>query len=151
MIQSFWQAIKEFENAYSVCRKAVMNCYELSAIEVDVLLFLANNKQFDTASDISTIRKIPKSHVSLAVNCLFKKGYLKKNPDVLNKKKIHLTITNRSAEIVHYGIEQQKEFTDVLLNGFSVDELNTLKTYFNRMEKNICKYERIKMDQKKGE
>ncbi len=151
MIQSFWQAIKEFESAYSICRKAVMNRYGLSAIEVDVLLFLANNKQFDTASDISAIRKIPKSHVSLAVNRLFKKGYLRKNADVLNKKKIHLTIKDWPAEIVCYGIEQQKEFTNVLLNGFSGDELNTLKTYFNRMEKNLCKYERMKTEQKKGE
>lgn len=148
MFQRFWQAVKEFESAYGICRKAVMAHYELSAIEVDVLLFLANNKQFDTASDISAMRKIPKSHVSLAVNRLFMKGYLKKDPDISNKKKVHLTITERAVEIVRYGIERQKEFTNVLLNGFSEDELSTLRTYFNRMEKNLCNYEKIKMEQR---
>ena len=73
---------------------------------------------------------------------------MKKNPDISNKKKVHLTITERAAEIVRYGIEQQKEFTNVLLNGFSEDELSTLRTYFNRMEKNLCNYEKIKMEQR---
>ena len=58
--------------------KKVMVRYDLSAAEVDVLLFLANNSQFDLAVDIVRVRKMQKSHVSLAVNKLCEKGYITK-------------------------------------------------------------------------
>lgn len=58
--------------------KKVMVRYDLSAAEVDVLLFLANNSQFDLAVDIVRVRKMQKSHVSLAVNKLCEKGYIQK-------------------------------------------------------------------------
>lgn len=58
--------------------KKVMVRYDLSAAEVDVLLFLANNSQFDLAVDIVRVRKMQKSHVSLAVNKLCEKDTFKK-------------------------------------------------------------------------
>lgn len=52
--------------------------YHLSAAEVDILLFLANNSQFDLATDIVRVRKMQKSHVSLAVNGLCEKATCEK-------------------------------------------------------------------------
>ena len=67
--------------------KKVMVRYDLSAAEVDVLLFLANNSQFDLAVDIVRVRKMQKSHVSLAVNKLCEKGYIQKETDAADRKK----------------------------------------------------------------
>lgn len=140
--QDFWSNIKHLESAYDICRKAIMNRYDLSAIEVDVLLFLANNAQFDTASDISSIRRIPKSHVSLAVNLLFQKDFLCKTADHSNKKRIHLTLTEKTSEIIRFGKEQQEKFTNSLFEGFSIEELDQLHDYFKRMTNNLIRYEK---------
>lgn len=140
--QDFWSDIKHLESSYDICRKTIMNRYDLSAIEVDVLLFLANNTQYDTASDISSIRRIPKSHVSLAVNLLFKKNYLHKAPDDSNKKRVHLVITEQASEIIRFGKKQQEIFTNALIAGFSSNELKQLKDYFKRMTNNLCSYEK---------
>ena len=41
--------------------------YDLNRAELDVLLFLANNPSYDTATDIVEYRGLVKSHVSAAV------------------------------------------------------------------------------------
>ena len=81
MFDEQWQFAVEVERKYNQYRKKVMVRYDLSAAEVDVLLFLANNSQFDLAVDIVRVRKMQKSHVSLAVNKLCEKGYIQKETD----------------------------------------------------------------------
>ena len=82
MFDEQWQFAVEVEREYAQYRKKVMMRYHLSAAEVDILLFLANNSQFDLATDIVRVRKMQKSHVSLAVNGLCEKGYLRKEGDM---------------------------------------------------------------------
>lgn len=144
--QDFWTHMKHVESAYDLCRRKIMNRFHLSAIEVDVLLFLANNEKYDTASDISSIRKIPKSHVSLAVNLLSQKKYIRKETDPLNKRKKHLVITKDASEIVQYGKKQQEIFTKSLLDGFSMNELKQLDECFKRMTGNLLEYEKNTFD-----
>ena len=84
-------------NSYSEAEKAVMEQYGMTAIEVDVMLFLANNPQFDTAAEIVSVRRIAKSHVSMAVSKLTARGFLKKLRDEKDRKKIHLRITENAS------------------------------------------------------
>ena len=56
MFDEQWQFAVEVERKYNQYRKKVMVRYDLSAAEVDVLLFLANNSQFDLAVDIVSVR-----------------------------------------------------------------------------------------------
>lgn len=63
MFDEQWQFAVEVEREYAQYRKKVMMRYRLSAAEVDILLFLANNSQFDLATDIVRVRKMQKSHV----------------------------------------------------------------------------------------
>ncbi len=150
MNQDYWNKIKQLERAYDICRKTIMNRHQLSAIEVDVLLFLANNPQYDTASDISTIRKIPKSHVSLAVSLLYKKNYLQKAADTSNRKRVHLVTTKHAAEIIQFGIKQQETFTKALMEGFSMSEIKQLNDYIKRMSDNLCRYEKLALQDEEG-
>ena len=46
----FWNFITEFDKSYHIHKKRIMQRYDLSAIEVDVLLFIANNPTLNTAS-----------------------------------------------------------------------------------------------------
>ena len=73
---SFWNFISAVENEYSEYRKRIMTKFSLTAAETDILMFLANNPQYDTAADISRIRRIPKSQVSVSVKSLCEKGIL---------------------------------------------------------------------------
>ena len=106
MFDEQWQFAVEVERKYNQYRKKVMVRYDLSAAEVDVLLFLANNSQFDLAVDIVRVRKMQKSHVSLAVNKLCEKGYIQKETDAADRKKVHLKLEESASEIIRFGLPE---------------------------------------------
>lgn len=64
---------------YSFLLHPVCTKYDLAPAELLVLLFLANNTEYDTAKDIVNKLKIAKSHVSISVRALEERGYLKGN------------------------------------------------------------------------
>lgn len=132
-----WTHVLSIENFYAEYRKRIMNEFALSAAETDVLMFLANNPDFDTASHISKIRKIPKSQVSLAVNSLCEKNLLIGVYTEGNKKSIHLSPTDKAQPIIDYGKTVQKEFICALFNGFSDEDIAEFKRLYTKISDNI--------------
>ena len=120
MFDEQWQFAVEVERKYNQYRKKVMVRYDLSAAEVDVLLFLANNSQFDLAVDIVRVRKMQKSHVSLAVNKLCEKGYIQ--TDAADRKKVHLKLEESASEIIRFGQDCQRAFGESLFSGISRED-----------------------------
>ena len=120
MFDEQWQFAVEVEQKYNQYRKKVMVRYDLSAAEVDVLLFLANNSQFDLAVDIVRVRQ--KSHVSLAVNKLCEKGYIQKETDAADRKKVHLKLEESASEIIRFGQDCQRAFGESLFSGISRED-----------------------------
>ena len=117
-----WSALRRLESEYERWRALMMKRYRLSAIEADVLLFLANYPDYDTAAQIAALRGISKSHVSLAVASLCKRGYLSRRADPGNRRRLHLAISPAASEAVSYGMTQQQLFCERLFDGFSEAE-----------------------------
>ena len=65
-------------SAYSATCKPLCQELKLPQTAFDILLFLANNPNYKTASDIVEIRKIKANLVSVNVEKLVKEGYLKR-------------------------------------------------------------------------
>ena len=122
LINNFWNHIIAIEDDYAFYRKKVLARFMLTAAECDILLFLANNPLCDTAAEISRIRRIPKSQVSLSVNSLYEKGLLcgRKAPN--NRKSVHLTPTEAAEPVIAYGREIQQAFSRMLFEDFTEDE-----------------------------
>ena len=117
MFDEQWQFAVEVERKYNQYRKKVMVRYDLSAAEVD-----ANNSQFDLAVDIVRVRKMQKSHVSLAVNKLCEKGYIQKETDAADRKKVHLKLEESASEIIRFGQDCQRAFGESLFSGISRED-----------------------------
>ena len=98
---SFWNFISAAEDEYSVYRKRIMAKFSLSAAETDIIMFLANNPGYDTAADISKVRRILKSQVSLSVKSLCEKGLLTGTYKDGNKKSVHLSLTAKASLLSH--------------------------------------------------
>ena len=116
-LTAFWNFVSEADRAYDYHRKKIMSKFSLSAIEVDVLLFLANNPEKNTAADIVRLRKIAKSHVSLAVRSLTEKNSISQQSDSKKRRIIRLTPTPSADEIITFGRSEQKKFTEALSRG----------------------------------
>ncbi len=137
-MNKFWEFIISLESEYGSYRKKIMNRFSLSAAETDILMFLSNNPQYDTGTDISRIRKIPKSQVSTSVKSLCEKGYLSTDYKENNRKSIHLSLTKSALSVTDYGKTVQAEFADLLFSGFSEEEKSEFERLHIRIADNIA-------------
>ena len=110
---------------------------QLTQGEIDILLFLSNNKPLDTAKDIVRYRFISKSMVSKSVDLLTKKGYLSYKTDLTDKRSIHLTLEPAVNPIVEVLQAVQREFLSVLLKDISEEEYEITKKVLNKFDNNI--------------
>lgn len=78
-----------------------------------------------------------KSLVSLAVNSLAEKGYIKKQQTEHNRKTIHLSIRESASDIICDGRNAQKEFASVLFQGFTSDDCEKMNEFFEKITNNI--------------
>ena len=122
---SFWNFISAAEDEYSVYRKRIMAKFSLSAAETDIIMFLANNPGYDTAADISKVRRILKSQVSISVKSLCEKGLLTGTYKDGNKKSVHLSLTAKARPVV------------VLFDGFTDEEIAAFERYHIKILDNI--------------
>ena len=81
--------------AYSALCHSLCRELNLPQTAFDILLFLANNPECDTASDIVELRKIKANLVSVNVNRLVEEGYLHREPVPGDRRKTRLLCTKR--------------------------------------------------------
>ena len=118
-----------------VCKK-----YGLTQMEFHILLFLANNPECDTAAQIIKKRAFTKSHVSVSVRSLEERGLLVGEYQGINRRTIHLKLTDSAAPIISDGKNVQKKAAEIICRGFSPDEHRKLFEFMNRINTNISDY-----------
>lgn len=115
----------------------ISSSFNLTAMELSILLFLANNPDYDTARDIVEKRHLTKSHVSISLRDLMERGFIRKEHRNGNNRTVHLVLLPASDEIVCKGQKAQAAFLSIVTNGFSPTEMENFYSYINRMNNNI--------------
>jgi MarR family transcriptional regulator for hemolysin len=108
-----------------------------------VILFLANNPDYDRAVDIVNHRGLSKSHVSLSINSLESRGLLLRNPDPCDRRTVHLQLTDKAREITDVGCRVQKQFMDYLHQGVTEEQLELMRLFAERVYENIQNIEEV--------
>ena len=109
-------------------------------MEYDILMFLHNNPQHNTAADIVKIRKSTKSHVSTSLKNLENKGLVERIQSKDNKKHIEIVLLDKAEVIVKAGINAQKQFAKDVLSGLTEEEKHMCIDVFDKICKNAEKY-----------
>ena len=90
-----WMGIRGVIKLYEKMLKRVCTEHHLTVIEADVISFLQNNPEKDTAADIVELRMLSKGAVSKAVESLIQKSLLDRRPDQQDRRRIHLILRLR--------------------------------------------------------
>lgn len=134
----------EHQNAikvlYAKCVEGVCDKYHITRMELDILLFLANNPIFDTATDIVEIRYLSKSQVSSAIKQLEKHGYLEKQYREGNRKTAHLIIGEAASDIIADGKTAQESFLAIMFDGISEEEITIMRRCNMHILENINRH-----------
>ena len=115
-----------------LCREAGM-----PPLAMDILLFLANNPTYKTASDIVEVRHIKANLVSVNVDKLVHEGLLTRRPVPNDRRKTELLCTEKAQPIIQRGRALQEAFFDRLLNGIDEARLNVFYGTLEQMGRNL--------------
>lgn len=137
MYKRIWDTQALIKSAYNKCMAPVCLRHRLTKMELAILLFLANNPEYDTASDIIDKRRFTKSHVSTSVCSLERRGLLIKEYQGNNHKTIHLKLCDGAAQIAADGQAAQKKFGDLLFRNFSDKDTKKAWQLFSKCIRNI--------------
>lgn len=135
-----WESQKIFKNTYCSLTKPVLDKFSINQMEFDIMMFLKQYPDYDTASDIINVRMLTKSHVSTTLESLYNRGLIKKLYKNNNKKTVHLKLTNKARQIVKSGETAMAKYSEILFSGFSKDDFNRFKIYFDTVTDNASKY-----------
>lgn len=134
---TYFEIYQPMKKYYGCCIAPVMEQYHMTRAEVDIMLFLANNPEYDTAKEIIEVRGMTKSQTSSSVAALISRGYLAGSFQNGDRKTVHLMIQDAAEEMIHCGQEAQKRFQQSLEDGLTPEELNGMKHCLHQFEKNI--------------
>lgn len=136
-----WNPSIEFANKTGIAYGAVCKplCQELGLPQTafDILMFLANNPNYKTASDIVEVRHIKANLVSVNVDKLVHEGLLERRPVPHDRRKTELLCTEKARPIIQRGQQLQEVFFQQLLSGIDEAQLKAFFETIDQMSKNL--------------
>lgn len=115
-----------------------MKDYSFSPNEMNLMLFLANNKA-DTAIDFVKETGTSKSLLTRSVDSLVEHGYIRKEPDQEDKRFSHLKLTEKGEDIALILRTLRSDFIDKLTDNISQEEFLAFQETLEKMKQNILK------------
>ncbi|MGN0383225.1 MAG: MarR family winged helix-turn-helix transcriptional regulator [Eubacterium sp.] len=127
----------EFTKVYMEKCKDLMDKYELRKVELDILYFIANSKEKNTAKDIMNVKHISKAHISKSIDNLHTKGFISLEADSHDHRYIHLSVTKKGEPVLKQLSDIRMQFIKVLFNGLTTEEEECLDRVMKKISKNI--------------
>ena len=128
---------RKMSRAYNLSCKSLCQELKLPQTAFDILMFLANNPNYKTASDIVEIRKIKANLVSVNVDRLVQEGYLQRQAVEGDRRKTELLCTPKAQPVIEKGRGLQQDFMERLLFNMDDNKKNELKEIIHIMEQNL--------------
>ncbi len=119
--------IHQMKQLYESRCGSILKKFGLKKVELDVLLFLANNAPRDTARDIAELRGLAKSNVSWAIERLSAKGYLTVKSNRTDRRIHHLCLTDAASPVIEEGRAMQEAYLVTLFGGLTPQEREILE------------------------
>lgn len=110
---------------------------DLRPVELDILVFLHSEKTIDTAKGIIQKKHLSKAHISKSIDNLRSKGFIRISEDDSDHRLLHISLTERSEEVIGQVVHVYEECRDIMQRGISRDDLEVVKKVIRKMNQNI--------------
>lgn len=123
--------------AYSAVCKPLCRQLELPQTAFDILMFLGNNPDYKTVSEIVEIRHIKANLVSVNVDRLVREGYLTRRGVEGDRRKTELLCTEKAQPIIARGRQLQNAFSERLFAGMDEEARRAFSEAMHLIEHNL--------------
>ena len=134
---NFLYYVRLIKNLYEQTLSDVAEQCGITLPEADVLSFLRENPEFDTARDVALYREVSRAYVSKAVESLVGRGYLEVVQDKSDRRLQHLIITKNAKKIIEKLHIAQYAFYDKVTTGLSEKELKAMLSAIEKCSENL--------------
>lgn len=131
--------VQHYKKFYTSQFESAAVRHGLNQLEIDILLFLHNNPDCRTASDICRYRGLAKSNVSKAVEHLRTMGLLTVSPAADNRRQRMLGFTDAAAPLVQELHAIQQAATAAVTADLTPAEAHAMQDYMARMDATLCR------------
>ncbi len=128
---------QKFAAVYSLACKPLCQELGIPQTALDILLFLANNPQYQTARDIVELRHLKANLVSVNVDRLVQEGYLIRLTVAGDRRKTRLQTTPKAQPIIRRGQKLQRDFFHGLFAGVDESHLESFRETVALMTDNL--------------
>ena len=128
---------QKFVVGYNAACKPLCQELKLPQTALDILLFLVNNPEYKTASDIVEVRKLKANLVSVNVDRLVQEGYLIREAVEGDRRKTQLICTEKAAPLIARGQKLQREFGERLLENIDPETRNAFFRAIEIVSRNL--------------
>lgn len=119
--------------------EAITGTYDLRKIDVDIIIFLANSGDKNTAKDIASTERFTKGHISQSVKRLVEKGFLSTIQDKKDLRVQHLILEEPAKNILKEMLKIKRSIDECVFDGVTEEERLVLKKVSAKMYDNIAR------------
>lgn len=131
------QYMQHFRRMYQKSFQKLGRELELSQMEIDLLLFLRNNPDRNTARDAVALRGFAKSNVSTGVERLEAKGWLRVEPDPESRRIKRLVLEKSREAALERLARCQEDCFAAIVEDMTTEEREGLRALLERMDANV--------------
>lgn len=128
---------RKLAQAYAAQCRPLCHAWGLPKTALDILMFLANNPDLNTARDIVELRHIKANLVSVHVDRLTQQGYLTRKAAPEDRRMMLLFLTEKAEPLVAQGRVIQEHFFEQLFAGVSPQEREVFVQILEHMGENL--------------
>lgn len=141
-IQNFFALYKKSDMVYQRYCQSVLQGWDLNGTSFQVIMFLANNPEYNTARDLCRMRGIKTGIASVAIEQLIQMGYLERKTDCTDRRIQRLYVTAAADELVRRGREVQHEYAKLVSGALTQEEMEQYIRLSEKLHQRIDELER---------
>lgn len=127
---------KTWRQYKSICAIALED-YNLTPNEIEIIYFLAKQKDLNTAKDIFEYLGISKSLVCRSADALVKKGFIITEKDRQDRRVVHMILQPTANDLVRKLRKSTRDFFQKAFEGIDENEKMMLNMILEKIENNI--------------
>lgn len=126
-----------FFQAYCIRCRPICRELHMPQTAFDILMFLGNNPDYNTAKDIVELRGLKANLVSVNVERLVQEGYLDRQDFPGDRRKTVLVCTEKAGPVIRRGRELQRGFAEAIFRDVDPVSRENFYRVMETVERNL--------------
>jgi DNA-binding MarR family transcriptional regulator len=127
----------QFKKLYEREFDWVMKKYNLKKIEIEILYFISQCGEHNTAKDIAKVQYISKAHISNSIEDLSNKKYISVLGDSTDRRYFHLSVTESARPVIEDIEKVREHLLSILFHNITEEESEFLLRISKKIVDNI--------------